>query len=97
MIEIKTTNQYRDISDNDFIFISRKPHYKDKLHISTCDSLKIRDILLKNAGTEINPDSVENIKFPRTATYYHIQSNDKETLIKYSDKKCDLCLKNYNF
>ena len=97
MIEIETTKQYHDIPDNDFILISRKPHSKDKLHMSTCDSFKIRDILLKNAGTTIDPDSVKDTKFKRTSIYYHIPSNDKETLIKYSDKKCGLCLKNYNF
>ena len=97
MLEIKTTKQYRDIPDNDFILLLRRPHSKDKLHKPTCDSFKIHDKLLKNEGIEIDPDSIKNTKFERNATYYHIPSNDKETLIKYSDKKCGLCLKNYNF
>ena len=110
MIEIETTKQYRDIPDNDFILLLRKPHSKDKLHKSTCDSFKIRDILLKNAGTTIDPDSVKDTKFERTAIYYHIPSNDKDgkkfirvkgvrwfTNIDYKERHKDLILyKKYN-
>ena len=56
MIEITTIKQYRDVPDNDFILLLRKPHSKDKLHKPTCTSFKIHDILLKNEGVEIDPD-----------------------------------------
>ena len=39
MIEITTIKQYRDIPDNDFILLLRKPHSKDKLHNPNMTSL----------------------------------------------------------
>ena len=96
-MKITTITQYCVILDNDFVLLLRNPHSKDKLHKPTCKSFKIRDILLKNEGVEIDPDFVKNTKFKRKATYYHVQSNEKEILIKHDDKKCVMCLKDYDF
>ena len=97
MIAITTITQYRDIPDNDFILLLRKPHSKDKLHKSTCTSFKIHDILLKSEGLKIDPDFVKNTEFKRNAVYYHVQSNEKQVLIKYNEKKCIMCLKDCDF
>ena len=86
MIEITTIKQYRDIPDNDFILLLRKPHSKDKLHNPTCTSFKIHDVLLKSEGLKIDPDFVKNAEFKRNAVYYHVQSNEKQVLIKYNEK-----------
>ena len=97
MIKITTIKQYRDMPDNDFILLLRKPHSKDKLHKSTCTSFKIHDILLKSEGLEIDPDFAKNTEFKRNAVYCHVQSNEKQVLIEYNDKKCVLCLKDHDF
>ena len=97
MMEITTIKQYRDISDNDFILLLRKPHSKDKLHKSTCTSFKIHDILLKSEGLKIDPDFAKNTEFKRNAVYCHVQSNEKQVLIEYNDKKCIMCLKDHDF
>ena len=97
MMEITTIKQYRNVPNDDFILLLRKPHSKDKLHKPTCDSLKISDILLKSEGLKIDPDFAENAKFNRNADYYHVKSNEKQILIEYNEKKCKICLIDINF
>ena len=81
MEKITSIEQLKGISDEDYVLITKlknTDHVQkdDKIHKKSCNPLWI---------------VLESLKMPTNKKYYHVKSDDKETLDKYKDNMCGIC------